>query len=119
MKYIRELSIIILISFIGEAIHFILPLPVPASIYGLVIMFLCLLFKIIKIESVKTVGNYLLEIMPIMFIPAGVGLMTAFDILKPLIIPYAIITFFTTFFVMGISGKVTQILIDKKEKTND
>lgn len=53
MKYIREFGIIIVISLIGELLNYLIPLPIPSSIYGLVIMFLCLHFKIVKIADVK------------------------------------------------------------------
>ena len=31
MKYIKQFSIILLISFLGEALHALLPLPIPAG----------------------------------------------------------------------------------------
>lgn len=76
MKYINQFLIILLISFLGEILKCLLPLPIPASIYGMIILFLGLMTKVIKLESVKETGKFLIEIMPIMFIPAGVGLMT-------------------------------------------
>ena len=42
MKYFRQFFIILAISFVGEILHMVLPLPVPASIYGLVLMLLAL-----------------------------------------------------------------------------
>ena len=70
------------ISLIGEILNKLLPLPVPASIYGMVILFAGLLSGIIKLESVKEAGSFLIEIMPVMFIPAGVGLMSSCLILN-------------------------------------
>ena len=61
----------------GEILKYLLPLPIPGSIYGLGLMLLFLSLKVIKIESVREVGEFLIEIMPVMFIPAGVGLITA------------------------------------------
>jgi len=111
MKYIKELGIILLISFVGELLHSLLPLPVPASIYGLVLLFVCLVTGIVKLEQVNTTARYLIEIMPLMFIPAGVGLLSAWGVLKPVIVPVAVITVLSTIIVMGVSGRVTQAIL--------
>ena len=68
MKYIRQFVIILFISFIGEALKYVLPLPIPASIYGLVLMFVLLETKVLKVEAVQDAGKFLIEIMPMMFI---------------------------------------------------
>ena len=120
LKYIKQFFIIILVSFIGEILNLLIPLPIPASIYGIVLMFLALEFKIIPIESVKETGKFLIEIMPIMFVPAAVGLIDSWVILKPSILEYAVITVVTTFVVMAVSGLVTQALMKKKgEQSNE
>lgn len=111
MKYIREFGIIIVISLIGELLNYLIPLPIPSSIYGLVIMFLCLHFKIVKIADVKKTAVFLIEIMPLMFIPAAVGIIESWDIIKPNVIAYAIITIVSTVLVMAVAGRVTQWVI--------
>ena len=73
MKYLRQLLIILIFSFIGEILHSLIPIQVPASIYGLVLLFIALLTGIIQLPQVKEAAKYLIEIMPLMFIPAGVG----------------------------------------------
>ena len=77
MKYVQQFSIILLISVIGEILKTFLPLPVPASVYGLVIMLVALLTGILKLDQVKGAADFLVEIMPVMFVPAGAGLITA------------------------------------------
>jgi holin-like protein len=111
MKYLKQFLIILVISLIGEILNKLLPLPVPASIYGMVILFAGLLSGIIKLESVKEAGSFLIEIMPVMFIPAGVGLMSSWLNLKPVIIPVCIITVVAIFTVMLVSGHVTQYIV--------
>lgn len=113
MKYLKQFSIILLISFIGEILNKIIPLPIPASIYGLVILFLCLQFNILKLYQVERVGRFLLEIMPAMFIPVGVGLMTSWDILKPVSIPFIAIIIVSSIITFGVSGKVTEFIVNK------
>jgi holin-like protein len=107
MKYLKQFLIILIISFIGEILKEILPLPIPASIYGMVILFVCLLTKVIKLEDVRETGKFLIEIMPVMFIPAGVGLMSSWNVLRPLILPVGIITVVTVFTVMAVSGRIS------------
>lgn len=119
MKYINQFLIILLISFWGEILKCLLPLPIPASIYGMIILFLGLMTKVIKLESVKETGKFLIEIMPIMFIPAGVGLMTTWGRLQPILLPVSIITAVTIITVMVATGWVSQIIIRKAGKKKD
>ena len=119
MKYINQFLIILLISFLGEILKCLLPLPIPASIYGMIILFLGLMTKVIKLESVKETGKFLIEIMPIMFIPAGVGLMITWGVLQPILLPVSIITAVTIITVMVATGWVSQIIIRKSGKKKD
>ena len=111
MKYIRQFLIILLISFLGELLKELLPLPVPASIYGLVLLFLALEFHIIPLEAVKETGKFLIEIMPILFVPAGVGLIESWDALRPIFVPVVVIMVVSTVVVMAVSGRVTQAVM--------
>lgn len=116
MNKLKQFLIIIAISFIGEILKYFLPLPVPASIYGMVILFVCLVTKVIKLEQVKDVSKFLIEIMPVMFIPAGVGLITSWEALSPVILPVSIITLVTILTVMIVTGHVAQITIKLGKK---
>lgn len=84
MKYLRQFLIILLITFAGEVLKYLIPLPVPASIYGLIILFLLLSTGVVKVGMVKDTAAFLIEIMPLMFIPAAVGLIDSWDALKPI-----------------------------------
>ena len=116
MNHIKGFLIIITISFIGEILKIMLPLPVPASIYGMLILFFGLLTGIIPLEKVKKVGDFFIEIMPLMFIPAGVGLLESWPALKPVWIPVVLITMLTTVIVMVVTGRVAQRIIGKENK---
>ena len=111
MKYMKQLGIILAVSFAGEGIHRIVPLPVPASIYGIVLLFLLLESGRLPLSAVKESSAFLLQIMPLLFIPAAVGLMDAWPVLRPVLLPYAVITAATTIAVMAVSGRVTQALL--------
>lgn len=119
MKYLRQFCIILLLSFLGEGLHIILPLPVPASVYGLVLMLAALQTGILKTHQVRETAGFLIEIMPVMFIPAAAGLLNAWGVLKPVFIPVAVITAVTTVFVMAVTGLVTQGIIRKGRKKNE
>lgn len=119
MKYLRQFCIILLLSFLGEGLHIILPLPVPASVYGLVLMLAALQTGILKTYQVRETAGFLIEIMPVMFIPAAAGLLNAWGVLKPVFVPVAVITAVTTVFVMAVTGLVTQGIIRKGRKKNE
>lgn len=116
MKYIKQFLIILAISFAGEFLSLMIPFPIPASIYGIVILFIGLATKLIPYESVKETGHFLVEIMPVMFIPAAVGLLEAWGIIRDSWFVYILLTIVTTILVMGVAGKVTQYVAKKGEK---
>ena len=113
VKYLKQFLIILGITFIGEILKMLLPLPIPASIYGMVIMFAGLMTGIIKYESVKETGKFLIEIMPIMFIPAGVGLINSWGTLSAILVPVLLITVIAVITVMGATGWISQFIIRK------
>ena len=115
VKYLRQFGIILAVTCVGEIMKYFIPLPIPGSIYGLILMFVLLLAKVIKVEHVKETGEFLIETMPLMFIPAGVGLITSWSQLQPFLVPLLVITVVSTFVVMIVTGKVTDFLISKKE----
>ena len=117
MKFLKQFGIILLISFIGEVIKYFVPLPIPASIYGLVIMFIALKTHILKLESINSTGKFLIEIMPLMFIPAAVGLINSWGILQPVFIPVIAITVVSTVVVMAVTGRITQAVIRIQRKS--
>lgn len=116
MKYLKQFGIIILISFIGELLHSLIPLPVPASIYGLVLMLLALMSGRLGLDDVKETAAFLIEIMPVMFIPAAVGLMDSWDTIRPQLIPYIVITVVSLVVVMAVAGCVTQAVLRRQRR---
>ena len=92
-----------------------------ASIYGLVLMLALLMTGALKLDAVEDAGKFMIEIMPVMFIPAGVGLMESWGELKAVLVPVLVITLVSTIVVMVVSGRVTQAVIrlEKKHKGGD
>ncbi len=121
MKFLKQFLIILAVSLMGEICKAILPLPIPASIYGMVFMFIFLLTGLIKLDQVRDAGKFLIEIMPVMFIPAGVGLMSSWGVLQDVLIPVSIITVITIFTVMAATGLVSQVIIRRghNKKVNE
>lgn len=118
MKYLKQVSILFAFTFISEILNRIIPLPIPASIYGLVFLFLCLEFKIIKIDQIKDTADFLLAILPIMFVPSSVGFIKALPLMKKYGIQFLIIGVSTTFLVMIVSGLITQLILRIKKRFN-
>ena len=116
MKYVWQLVIILGVSFLGELLNTLLPLPVPASIYGLLIMFILLLTKVIKVEHVRETSDLFLVTMPMFFVVAGVGVIDYWGVIKPRLVPAIIIMLVVTIVIMVATGKITQALIKAKEK---
>ena len=116
MNYLKQFGIILAVSFVGEILNFLIPLPIPASIYGIILLFFALQFRALKLEWVRDAGKFLIAIMPVMFIPAAAGLIDAWEVLRPALIPYVSIMILTTAIVMAASGSATQAVIRLKEK---
>ncbi len=119
MKYLKQFGIILAISFIGEILNAVLPLPIPAGIYGIVLLFILLETKVIKLEAVRETGNLLIDIMPVMLVPPAVELMDYWGIVKPQVLKYVIATVISTIIVMIVSGLITEGIIrfGKKAKS--
>ncbi|MEZ3485277.1 MAG: CidA/LrgA family protein [Lachnospiraceae bacterium] len=113
MLYLRQFCIILFVSFLGELMHIMIPLPIPASVYGLVLMLFALCTGILKSGQVKETAGFLIEIMPVMFIPAAAGLLDSWPSLRPVWLPVIVITLITTVIVMAVTGRVTQRMIQR------
>ena len=116
MKYVIQFLIIAAFAFIGELLHWFIPLPIPASIYGIVLLFIALELKWVKVSDIREVSSFLSAVMPIMFIPAAAGLMESWGAVKSSVWEYTLITIVSTFVVMGVSGAVTQFVIRRGKK---
>lgn len=119
MKLIREVLWIIFFTFVGEILNASLPLPVPAGVYGLILMLIFLMRGIIRLDEVEQAGNFLLETMSIMFLPAAVGIMTVSKLLLPVLFPYMVIILFSTFLVMAVTGLSAEFILRKTESEED
>ena len=119
MKYLKQIAIILAVSFSGEFLNWLLPFPVPGSIYGMVILFVALMTGVIKLSSVKNVGDFLIDILPLLFIPPTVGLLDAWPIMQEFLVPVIVISIVSTIFVAAVSGRITQYFLRHKDNFED
>ena len=96
-----------------------LPLPVPASVYGLVLLLAALNFKLVKLEDVKEVGTYLTGIFPLLFVPAAAGVMELWAEMGAMLVPILISIVPVTVLVMVSAGETTQAMTGRKKKEAD
>ena len=115
MACLEAIAIIMGVSFAGDLLGAVLPLPVPGSIYALVIMLLLLLTRAVKLEKVRATGDFLISLMPLMFISPSVGLMTDFDSYKDILAALLVICLVSTLVVMAVTGRVSQAIIRRTQ----
>lgn len=118
MKHLPQLCIIFLFSFLGEVCHYLIPAPIPASIYGMVLLFAALALKLIPVKLVKDAGSFLTGILPLLFVAPIVNLLDCWDTIKASIGSIAAIILLSTVVVFAVSGWVTQLLLKAKEERN-
>lgn len=110
MRIFKQLFWILLFSFIGESISFMLPFAIPGSVIGMILLFIVLHYGWLKMEQVEEVGNWLTSNMALFFVPAGVALMTNFSLLADYWWQLLIITLITTIVMMVSVGKIVQVI---------
>lgn len=113
MKFVLQFLIIMVFAFVGELLHYFIPLPIPASIYGIALLFLALELKVVKVSDIEQTSSFLIAIMPLMFLPPAVGVIESWDLIQGAWLPYVVVTVVSTVVVMAVSGRVTQRIIRK------
>lgn len=108
MKYIRQFGIILLFSLAGDLCHAWIPLPIPASIYGMLLLLFAFASKLLKVEAVKETGLFLVSLLPLLFVIPTVGLMGCWDVIRTDVFKIAVLIIVTTVITFGISGILTK-----------
>lgn len=114
--YLKQGALIFGFTLLGEVLSRLIPLPIPAAVYGLVLLFSALCAKIIKVEHVSKVSDFLLTILPILFVSPAVNLLESWGILAPHILPIVLIVVASTVLVFIVAGLVSQALCRKEGK---
>ena len=119
MKYLSQFCVILGFTFVGEALQRLIPLPIPASVYGLVLLFLSLCLGFVKLEQVKDAGHFLTSILPILFVAPTVSIVEHWALIRPRLLPIGLLIVGSTVLTFGISGRVTQAIMKKGGKKHD
>ena len=119
MKYLTQFLRILAFTLAGELLQRLVPLPIPASVYGLVLLFGALNTDLVKLEQVKDAGGFLISILPILFVSPAVGILDNWGAIRGALIPILALTLLSTVLTFGIAGRATQAMMGKEEKPND
>lgn len=119
MKYLTQFLRILAFTLAGELLQRLVPLPIPASVYGLVLLFGALNTGLVKLEQAKDAGGFLISILPILFVSPAVGILDNWEAIRGALIPILALTLLSTVLTFGIAGRATQAMMGKEEKPND
>ena len=115
MKYLTQFLRILAFTLAGELLQRLVPLPIPASVYGLVLLFGALNTGLVKLEQVKDAGGFLISILPILFVSPAVGILDNWEAIRGALIPILALTLLSTVLTFGIAGRATQAMMGKEE----
>ena len=119
MKYLSQFVIIMAFTLVGEALQRLVPLPIPASVYGLALLFLALCLKIVKVEQVKDTGAFLTSILPILFVSPAVGIVEDWGLVSDRLVPILLLLVGSTMLSFAVSGRLAQKLLKKGGEGHD
>ena len=119
MKYLTQFLIIMGFTLAGESLQRIIPLPIPASVYGLLLLFAALCFKLVKLEQVKETGAFLTSILPILFVSPAVGIVEDWALIQEDLLAILLLLIGSTILTFGIAGRTAQAFLKKGGEGND
>ena len=118
VKYIFQFARITAFCLAGEVLAVVLPLPIPASVYGLLPMVAALKTGVLKLDQVRETGLFLTGIFPLLFVPAAAGVVELGSQLMDLLLPAVLAIVPITALVMAVTGMVAQKCAGRKEHKN-
>lgn len=116
MKILKQFAVILAVCLIGETLRLVVPLPIPASVWGMVLMLVALMTGLIKLPQVENAADFLVQTMPVMFVPTTTGLMVQYESLRVILIPFLVINIVALVVTFGVTGKVTEFLLKRGKK---
>ena len=119
MKILRQAAIIAAVCAAAELIRYLVPLPIPASVYGLILMLLALLTGLIRPEQIETAADFLIAILPLLFVAPTVALVARLERLASLVVPILLLGIAGTTLVIGLSGRAAQAVARHEKHTED
>lgn len=116
IKYSKQIVIIAIITLMAHFLNAYIPIKLPASIYGLILLFIALWTKLIKLDDIKEIGDFLILIMPLLIVTMGVGLVDTWADLQSFLIPAIVIAILTTILVLGVTGVIADAIMRRYQK---
>lgn len=113
MKYLSQFLIIMGFTLAGEALQRLVPLPIPASVYGIVLLFAALCLGVVKLGQVKEAGSFLTSLLPILFISPAAGVLENWGLIRGALVPMFALVVVSTLLTFAVAGHVTQWLLKK------
>lgn len=117
--YLKQSAVIFGFTLLGEALHRLIPLPIPAAVYGLILLFAALCLKLVKVEQLDKVSGFLLTILPILFVSPAVNLLESWSILAPQVLSISLLVVSSTILVFAIAGVVSQLFCRKEDSNGN
>ena len=120
MKMMYQIGLLFGVCLLGQAISAFLPIPFPGSVLSMIILFLLLFFRIIRVDHIQQKADFLLKNMSFFFIPAGIGILSSFDLIRSSLLPLIIVIVVTTILTFGATALTVQGVIalqDRHAKT--
>lgn len=113
---IRQLAILFGCLAVGELLIYLTHIPLPSSIIGMLLLTLLLKLKIIRLEWVRSISEFLVSNIGFFFVPPGVAVMLYFDVIKAEFVPIVAASVFSTVLVLAVTGWVHQCYGKAKDK---
>lgn len=114
LKNIKSLTIIMGTLFIGVILRALIPLPIPESVYGMLLLFIFLKLGIVKLDTISEVSAILLSFLSFVFLPPSVGLMDSYFMVKDQLVGVVVVIFLSTILTMAASGLTVKLLKEKR-----
>lgn len=119
MKYLTQLFYILIFTGLGELLEHLIPLPIPAAIYGLVLMLIALCTGLLKPEKIADTARWLITIMPFLFVAPAVNILKYWGIVQSELVAICVVMVVSTIVVFAVSGLVTKLLLKKEVPENE
>ena len=118
MRYLKQFLIILVFTGLGELLAFVIPLPIPAAIYGLILLLLALCLGVLQPKHIDTTARFLTGLLPLLFVAPTVKILSYWGVIAPNLVPICVIVAVSTLLVFAVAGVVTQLLCRKEENNN-
>ncbi len=119
MKIIIQIAILFSICWLSQIVEALLPIAFPASVIGMVLLLLLLLFRVLRVDHIREKSDFLLSNMAFFFIPAGVSIINYFDVLASSLLPFLVVCVVSTVLTFAVTAwavRLTRILLERREK---